>query len=74
MAHFKRSLKYNIKEELMRYREELDSLNFLIKAVIKLNSKLYKLAMETHSSNSNSKTRFYLEYASYCSRKPKTNR
>ena len=38
ITHFKRDFKHNIKEKLICYGEKLDSLNFLIKATIKLNN------------------------------------
>ena len=55
MAYFRRNLKYNIKEKLMGYEKKLDNLNFLIEIIIKLNNKFYKLVIETHYKNSDSK-------------------
>ena len=40
----------------MHYRKKLNSLNFSIKVVIKLNNKLYKLAIEIRYSNPDNKT------------------
>ena len=44
-----------MKKKPIYYRIELNSLNSLIEAVIKLNNKLYKLAMEICYNNINSK-------------------
>lgn len=41
---------------------------------MKLNNKLYKLAMKTHYNNFDSKIGLYQRYASYCSRKLRINR
>ena len=49
----------------MYYGKKLDSPIFLIKITIKLNNKLYKLAIKKFYSNSNSKVRLYKEYTSY---------
>ena len=38
----KKNFKYNIKKKPKRYNEEFNSLNDLIKIVIKLDNKLYK--------------------------------
>ena len=65
MAHFKRTFKYNIKEELICYKKKLDSLNILIKAAIKANNRLYKLAIKIYYSRANNKVRLYFEYISY---------
>ena len=43
----------------MHYRKKLDSLNSMIKSVIELDNKLYKLAMEIYYSNPNSIAGFY---------------
>lgn len=45
IAYLRRGLKYNFKQKHIYYREEFDSLNTLIKVVIKLNNKLHKLAI-----------------------------
>ena len=39
----------------MDYRRELNSLNILMKTAIKLDNKLYKLVIEMHHNNINSK-------------------
>ena len=74
MTYFRRNFKYNIKKKLIWYRWELDKPNFLIKVVIKFNNNLYKLAIEICYSNFYDKTELYLRYASYYSRRPRTNR
>lgn len=43
----------------MFYGKEFNSLNFLIKVVIELNNKLYKLAIGIYYSNFDSKIRPY---------------
>ena len=58
----------------MYYKEDLDSLNSLIKVIIKLNNKLYKLLMESYYSNFNSKAGTCLKYANNCNKKLKTNK
>ena len=65
MFYFRKSLKYNIKEELIPYREKLNRLNTLIKVLIKLNNILYKLAIEIYYSKANGKTKFYFRYVNY---------
>ena len=53
----------------MYYKVKFDYLNILIKAIIELNNKLYKLAIKIYYSNTNSKVRPYYEYINYCNRK-----
>ena len=52
----------------MYYRKKLNSQNILIKVVIKLDSKFYKLAIETYYSKAKSKTRLYYRYISHFSK------
>lgn len=49
----------------MFYREKLNSLNILIKLVITLNNKLYKLVIQRCYSDASSKVRPYYRYVSY---------
>ena len=49
----------------MRYRKKLDSLNILIKVVIKFNNKSYKLVTWICYSCINNKVKLYYEYANY---------
>ena len=58
----------------MHYKEKLNTLNYLIEAVRKLNNKLYKLVIETHYKYSDCKTGPYLKHANYCNRRIGTNR
>ena len=58
----------------MNYGGKLNNLNSLTKVAIELSNKLYKLVIEIHYSNPNSKAGLYLRPASYYSRKPRTNR
>ena len=48
-------------EKFIYYREKLNSLNILIEAIIKLNNKIYKLAIKIHYSNVNSKARLTMD-------------
>ena len=43
---FRRGLKDNVKDELIRDRRRIDSLEWLIKAVINIDDKLYERVME----------------------------
>ena len=52
----------------MRYKEKLNYLNILIKIVIKLNNKLYKLAIKIYYSKLNSNFGPYYKYISYCNK------
>ena len=74
MAYFGKSLRYNIKEKLMHYRDKLNSLNSKVKAVIKLDNKLHKLAIKICYNNLDSKDRSYLGYSNYHNQRPRTNR
>lgn len=56
------------------YKKNFDILDFLIESIIKLNNKFYKLAIEIHTKNVNSKTKSYKNYTNYYSRKSKINR
>ena len=49
----------------MYYRVDLNNLNVLIKAVIKLNNKLRELNIKIYYNNINSKTRLYYRWKSY---------
>ena len=46
MTMFRRGLKDNVKDELIRDRRRIDSLERLIKAVINIDDKLYERAIE----------------------------
>lgn len=59
MTYFRKNVKHNIRKMLIQYKKKLDSLNSLIKIAIKLNKKLYKLAIEICYNNSSSKTGHY---------------
>ena len=52
-------------EKFINYKEKLDSLNILIKIVIKLNNEFYKLAIKILYSKLKSKYGLYIEYISY---------
>ena len=69
MIMFRKNLKNNVKKELMRYDEELDSLRILIEAAIELDDKFYELIMKKRYSNSQDKAEFYTRSASYRSEK-----
>ena len=65
MAYFRKNFKHNMKNKLMHYGEGLNSPNFLIKVVIKLDYKLYKYITKISDNNFNSKTRLYQQYIYY---------
>ena len=52
----------------MYYKKKLNNLNTLIEITIKLNNKLYKLAIDTRYSKANNKVGFYFKYISYYNR------
>ena len=54
-------MKYNIKKKLMYYKKKLNSLNILIKKVIKLNNKFYKLTIKIWYSRAYNKVNFNLD-------------
>ena len=60
-----KNFKYNIKKKLMYYKKNVDSLNILIKVVIKLNNKLYKLAIKIYYSKTNNGIEAYFRYKNY---------
>ena len=51
MAMYKRGLKDNVKDELMRWGGDIDSLRSLMEAAIELDDKLYERAMEKRYSD-----------------------
>ena len=51
------------------YKKKLNSLNFLIKVVIKLNNYIYKLASKIYYSNFDSKARLYKKHTNYYNKK-----
>ena len=55
MVHFRIDLKYNIQKKLIRYREKLNNLNFLIEVVTKLDNKFQILTIEIYYKNPNNK-------------------
>ena len=59
IVYLRRDFKYNIKNKIIYNRRKLDNLNSLIKVIIKLNNKFYKLVLEIYYNNSNNKVRFY---------------
>jgi hypothetical protein len=46
MTIYRRSLKENVKDELIRTRQKIDNLDDLIRATIKIDDNLYKRAIE----------------------------
>jgi len=51
---YRRGLKEIVKDELMRYRGDVDTLNALIEASIELDDKLYERSMEKRRLGNNS--------------------
>ena len=65
MAMFRRGLKYNVKEELMRYEETTDTLRTLIEASIELDDKLYELIMKQRYSDPGERAGTFAGSSSY---------
>ena len=59
---------------LIYSRKKLDSLNTLIKVVIKYDNKLYKLVIKIYYNNLDNKARFYQKCINCYSKNPKTNK
>ena len=57
----------------MYYRGEIANLNFLIKIIIKIFNKHYKLATKICYSNSDDKIKPYYKHTSYYNRRSRTN-
>jgi hypothetical protein len=74
MIMFRRDLKNNVKKELMRYDDKIDSLRILIETTIELDDKLYKLAMKKRYNDSREKIESYTRSASYRSERSKINK
>ena len=65
MTMFRRRLKDNIKDELMRDRRRIDTLERLIKAVIDINNKLYERVMEKRYNDLYSRAGTYTRGSDY---------
>ena len=59
MTDFRKNLKYNVKKEFIYYKKKLDSINLLIKEMIKLDNECYKLTTKKYYSNFANKVRPY---------------
>ena len=57
----------------MYYGRKLNNLNILIKAVIELNNKFYKLIIKLKYNKVNSKTKPYFKYTSNYNKQIQTN-
>ena len=59
---FRKKLKDNIKNELFRYKRIINSINSLIRVLIKVDNKLYKRVIKKKFNN---QVRTYIEYLVY---------
>ena len=62
---FRKGLKNNVKNELLRYKRIINSINNLICASIKVDNKLYKQAIKKKFNNPRKKARTYTGYLAY---------
>ena len=62
---FKRGFKNNVKNELLCYKEIINSINNLIRVLIKINNKLYKQAIKKKFNNLRRKAKTYTDYLAY---------
>ena len=62
---FCKGLKNNVKNELLRYGGIINSINSLICALIKVDNKLYKRAIEKKFNDLRRKAKTYTEYLAY---------
>ena len=65
MTIYKRGLKENVKDELIRYRGVINNLEQLIKTTIDIDDKLYKRAREKHYNNPYSRVDTYIGRLEY---------
>lgn len=56
---------YNIRKKPIHKRAKLDTLDILIKEVIELNNKVYKLVIKICYNKTNSKVKVHYKYISY---------
>ena len=59
---FRRELKNNVKDELIRWNEKFKNFNHLIEAAIELDDKLYERVMKKRYDESREKTNIFIEH------------
>ena len=62
---FRKGLKNNVKDELLYYKKIINSINSLIRALIKVNNKLYKRAIKKKFNDLRKKAGTYISYLAY---------
>ena len=62
---FRKRLKNNVKNKLLRYKRIINNIKILIRAFIKVNNKLYKRAIKKKFNDLNNKAGTYTEYLVY---------
>ena len=62
---FRKKLKNNVKNKLLRYNKIINNLNSLIRALIDVNNKLYKQAIKKKFNNLRKKAGTYISYLVY---------
>ena len=62
---FRRWLKENVKDEFIRDRRRIDSLERLVKVVTNLDDKLYEGVIEKDYNNPRSRAETYIRYLEY---------
>ena len=62
---FRKGLKNNVKNELLRYKGIINSINSLIYALIKVDNKLYKRVIKKKFNNLRKKARTFIKYLVY---------
>ena len=62
---FRRGFKNNVKNKLLRYKGIINSINNLIRALIKVNNKLYKRAIKKKFNDLRKRAKTYIKYLVY---------
>jgi hypothetical protein len=66
MTMFRRELKNNVKNEMMRNEKFIENLNIMIEMTIDLDDKLYKRVMKRrHQNHRSSRKKFYVDHESH---------
>lgn len=68
MVYFTKNVECYIKEKLIYYKGEFNNQNILLKVIIKVDNKFYKLIIRIYYSKVNSKVKVYYKYTSNYSR------
>ena len=73
MTMFRRKFKNNVKNELIRWNEELKNFNHLIETAIELDDKLYERIMKKRYDESREKANIFIEQSSERKKKSRFN-